>query len=367
MQRKTFYTILIIIGSLILIGGLFWYFLSRPKEIAPTEVDFTINGKPTETDENKLKAISGDLIIAAKLIGETLLFYDFSGRLWQMPIGATSPVAIDQTAINNPVDVIWSPNLTNIVRSGSEQSDIKYVFSDFTKKNLANLKSGIKSLAFSPGGRKIAYYIFENQKSNSLFTSDPDGRNQKTLIGSLKLRDMVLAWPKTNRISLTSRPSGLVPGSIWTLDMRNLIFTKMPGELNGLETLWAPDGNSFIYSYTDQNGQNPKLAIYNKKNEKNNLDNISTLVDKCVWANDSINVFCAVPKNWPEGMTLPDDYYKRTNLTADDIWKINTETREKNLLASGARDIKNLIVDNNENNIFFISRSDQILYKLNLR
>ncbi|MBI2635084.1 MAG: hypothetical protein HYW79_00890 [Parcubacteria group bacterium] len=364
MSKKTLYIILIVIGSLILIGGLIWYFLLRQTETLPPGTDFTVNGQPV-TGESKLKAISNGPAVAAKLSGEMLLFYDFSGQLWQLPIGTTAPVAAPQATIGNPADVVWSPDLKNIVKSGIWQADIKYVFSDFTKKTLINLKSGIKSLSFSPDGGKITYYVFENLKSNSLFTSDPDGKNQRALLVSLKLRDIVLAWPKINQISLTSKPSGLIPGGVWTIDTRNLVFAKIIGDFNGLEILWAPDGNSFVYSFTDQNGRNPQLAVHSKKGEEKNLSGISTVIDKCAWASDSINVFCAVPENWPEGMVLPDDYYKRVDLTVDNIWKINTETEEKRLLASGLGDIKNLIIDKNEDNMFFILRNDQVLYELN--
>ncbi|MDO8676286.1 MAG: hypothetical protein Q7K16_01395 [Candidatus Azambacteria bacterium] len=366
MSKKNLYIILIVIGSLILIGGLAWYFLLRPKETLPLGADFTVNGGPI-VSESKLKAISNGPAVAARSSGGTLLFYDFSGQLWQIPLGTTAPVTASQANIDNPADVVWSLDLKNIVKSGSEQADAKFIFSDFTKKTLVNLKSGIKSLSFSPDGKKIAYYVFENLKNNSLFTSDPDGRNQKTLFSSLKLRDVVLAWPKINQISLTTKPSGLIPGGVWTLDTRNLVLAKVVGNFNGLETLWAPDGNGFIYSFTDQNGYNPKLAIYNKKGEKKDLGGISTVIDKCVWANDSINVFCAVPENWPEGMILPDDYYKRADLTVDNVWKINTETEEKRLLASGLGDIKNLMIDESESSLFFILRSDQVLYELNLK
>jgi len=363
MPKKTFYIILIIIAGLLIIGGLLWYFLFKPPAPAPESAGFTAPGR--ETAKQGLP-LSESPAIAAHFIGDgSILFYDFAGNLWQFKIGDSKPAMTDQTAIENPAEIIWSINGTNIVKSGSNQSDIGYMFSDFSKKILVNLRTNIKSAVFSPDGSKIAYYLSDGLNINSLYTSSPDGKSQRSVISALKLRDINLLWPKNNIISLASKPSGLTAGGLWTLNTAILGFTKLIGGLNGLEALWSPDGNNFIYSYTDQNGQNPKLVLY-KKGIFKNLNNLATLVDKCAWAEDSINIYCAVPRSWPDSAILPDDYYKNAFLTADDLWKINTETGEKNLISQAAGDISGLDVNPDNSSLIFISRNNGFLYQLDL-
>lgn len=363
MPKKTFYIILIALTGLIIIGGIIWYFLLKPSAPAasPQSAGFTLPGQ--ETAAGKLLSISENRVVSAHFSDDSILFYDFSGNLWQFKNGDSKPTLIDQMAIENPAETIWSVSGKNIVKSGLNQSDIKYIFSDFSKKILTNLKANIKSAVFSPDGGKIAYYLSDGLNTNSLYTSNPDGKSQKSLIGALKLRDLNLLWPKNNIISLTSKPSGLTTGNLWVLNTANLGLTRLIDELFGLEVLWSPDGNNFIYSYTGQTGQNPKLATYKKGNFKN-INNISTLVDKCVWLKDSMNIYCAVPQSWPDSTTLPDDYYKNKFLTIDDLWKINTETGEKMLIAKDIGGISNLIVSEDENNLFFILKENQFLYKL---
>lgn len=366
MTKKRFYVILITLIGILIISGLIWYLFFRPSQPAPVGkgIDFTI---PDKIAANKLKVISsGPVVSAAYNAAQGLvLFYDFSGQFWQSMNGET-PTLIDQSLINSPVEVIWSKNLKNIVESGANQSDINHAFSDFTKRIIIPLKSNIKSLAFSPDSSKIVYYISDNRGINSLFTSDPDGKNQRALINSLKLRDTALAWPKINQISFTSKPSGFIAGSSWNLDMKNLIFTKTLNEFFGLETLWSPDGNNLLYSFTDHNSRNPKLAILDNKGSSKNLSNISTLIDKCAWFADSITIVCAIPASWPESLVLPDDYYKRISLTVDNIWKVNTQTGEKTLVSSDLGDITNILVEESENSLLFILRNNQFLYRLNL-
>ncbi len=367
MSKKTFYIILIILTGLIIIGGLIWYFIFKFKSPAPaTPPEGPGFTTPSMEAPEGWTSISQNLVISAHFSDDSILFYDFSGNLWQFKNGDSKPTLIDQMTIENPAETIWSINGKNIVKTGSNQSDIGYAFSDFSKKIFINLRANIKSMVFSPDGSKIAYYLSDGLNTNSLYMSDPDGKSQKSLIGALKLRDINLLWPKNNIISITSRPSGLITGNLWILNTTNLGLTKLIDGLYGLETLWSPDGNNFIYSYTDQNGQNPKLAIY-KNNVSKNINNISTLVDKCVWAKDSINIYCAAPQSWPDWAALPDDYYKNTFLTIDDLWKINTETGEKNLILQGVGDVLNLDINSDNNSLILISKNSRFLYQLNLK
>jgi len=325
MSKKTFYIILITLVGLLIVGSLIWYFFSKPSAPATTDgAGFTFPGQETAAD---LTLLSYGSVISARFVGNDVLFYDFSGQLWQLKNGELKPSLSAQQVAENP-------------------------------------KSEAKSVAFSPDAKKIVYYISDS-KNNSLFTSDADGKNQKTLIKNLQLRDVILSWPKTNQLVMTSRPSGLVRGSLWWFDTNNLRLFKVIGDLPGLETVFSPKGDEFIYSYVSQNGQNPILAVY-RKGISRKITNVSTLVDKCAWSDDSINIYCAIPKLWPDSAVLPDDYHKNVISTIDDIWKINTETGAKNIVFEDMEDISNLALNDTEDSLIFILKSSGFLYKLSL-
>lgn len=326
MPKKTFYIILAVVVGLLIIGGSVWFFFFKP--IAPT----TPSEGPGFTTPNQETAkgwspISEKQVTSARFDGNDILFYDFSGKLWQLKAGYEKPTPADQTTLETTLKT--------------------------TKGSL------------SPDNKKIVYQIADS-KNNTLFTSDPEGKNQKVLVKNFKLRDVVLKWAKTNQIAITAKPSGLVLGSLWILDPRNLNITKLMDSFLGLETLFAPDGLGFIYSYTDQNGQKPKLGVF-KNSIARDFNNIFTLVDKCAWTNDSINIYCAIPREWPDFLTAPDDYYKNIFSTNDDLWKINAETGEKNLIFQEIGDISNPQLSADDSNLIFISRNSQFLYQLNLK
>ncbi|MFH1393158.1 MAG: hypothetical protein ABIG73_02155 [Patescibacteria group bacterium] len=326
MSKKTFYIILIILATLLIVGGLIWYFFFKPSAPAITgNAGFTVPGQETTAG---LVPISEGPVVSARFIGDDILFYDFSGQLWQLKSGELKPSLSVQQIAENP-------------------------------------KPGAKSIAFSPDTKKIAYYI-SDLKNNSLFISDADGKNQKTLLKNFQLRDVVLSWPKTKQLAIASRPSGLVDGGLWLFDVNTLKLTKIIDGLPGLETIFSPDGDNFIYSFVDQNGRNPILAVYRKGVSKN-INNVSTLVEKCAWSNDSISIYCAVPKSWLDSAVLPDDYYKDAISTVDDIWKINTETGAKSIVFENMGDISNLAISGSGDNLIFILKNSEFLYKIGLQ
>src|SRR3990167_425559 len=316
MAKRNFYIILTALIGLIIIGLLIWYFVLKPKEAAAPSagIDFTVPGQAKR--EINLKVISEGPVISLWQNNSSILFYDFSGQLWQLNEGELKPTSSGQAPIENLSAIIW-PKIV------------------------------------SPDGKKVVY-----QKNNGLFTSDLNGKNQRTLMSDLKLKDVIVKWPNTNNIALISKPSGLAAGGLWFLDIRNSNIKKIISNFFGLEVLLSPDGNSFIYSYVDQSGKDLRLAVYDKKGNQRIINNVSTLIDKCVWSKDSINVYCAVPKSWSDFAVLPDDYYKNAFSTSDDIWKINTETGEKTLVLKYIGGISNMIVTNDEKNIFFISKEN---------
>ena len=363
MSKKTFYIILIILAGLIVIGGLIWYLFFRPSvPVAPGIAEFTVPGQETAAG---LLPIREGPVVSARFTGDDILFYDFSGQLWRMKNSELKPAPLSQSLAENPADVIWSSIEKNIIKTGFYQSGISYFYSDINANNFLSLKSEIKSAAFSPDAKKIVYYI-SDANNNSLFTSDSNGKNQKTLIKNFQLRDITLSWPKTNQIALVSKPSGLVLGGLWTLDVNTAKLTKIIDNLPGLEAAFSPNGDNFIYSYIDKNSQKPTLAVYGKNISKN-FQGVSTLTDKCAWADNSIDIYCAIPKSWPEPTVLPDDYYKNALSTIDNIWKINVETGAKNIVFENMGNISNISISGSGDSLIFILKNNGFLYKLNLR
>lgn len=368
MPKKTFYIILAVIIGLVIVGLLIWY-LTLNMEKVPTQinsVNFTTPGQ--NANKAKLQTISKEPVVSARLDNFGVLrYYDYSGQFWEFSANDPQPVVNNQAPIENVAEAIWSAGNKNIVKLGVGQTDSYFALIDPNQKSQFNFKKDVKSVAFSPDGKKIVYQSSPSLKNDSLLSIDSSGKNQKTLIRDFKLRDTTLYWPAANIVAITSRPSGTVPGNLWFLDIRNLNIRKIINNLFGLEALFSPDGKSFIYSYSDQNSRNLKLAAYDKNGNQKVINNVSTLVDKCVWSKDLINIYCATPKSWPDFAILPDDYYKNAFLTSDDIWKINTETGEKNQIAKDLGDISNLIVNSDENALFFTSKENQFLYKLDIK
>lgn len=184
-------------------------------------------------------------------------------------------------------------------------------------------------------------------------------------IKNLPLVDVIFKWIKSNQIIAVSKPSGLVPGSLWAIDAVSARITKLIDNILGLDVLFAPNGDNFLYSSISQSDTNPILTVV-KKGVAKNIDNFSTLIDKCAWAKDSITIYCAIPTDWSDATVLPDDYYKNAFATMDNLWSINTEIGEKNLIMQSVGDINNLDTNTDDSILIFISRDNGFLYKLKI-
>ena len=97
---------------------------------------------------------------------------------------------------------------------------------------------------------------------------------------------------------------------------------------------------------------------------------LNTVVDKCSFAFDEKNLFCAVPyeNNKGSDLTFPDDYLKRAVNFKDRLFKINIETSD----IESVFDLNNIVFDmysikSRSNQVFFLNKYDGKLYMYNLR
>lgn len=227
------------------------------------------------------------------------------------------------------------------------------------------LPDNITSISVSPDLTKI-FYLFETEEGSAVGVTAGVSGTTKTQIFSSPFSEWLSDWPTTNLITLTTKPSGLVPGYVYALNPTKKSFTKILGDINGLTTLTNPNGKSILYS-----NNTLSLNIFTIGTKNITPLGVNTLSDKCTWSKASIVVYCAVPTFTTQAV-YPDDWYKGKISFSDNIWKINTSTGETTLISDpyivAGEDIDGikLILDKDEKYLFFVNKKDSFLWELEL-
>jgi len=232
-----------------------------------------------------------------------------------------------------------------------------------------HLAEDIKGLAINPKGDKL-FYLTSNLKGSSGFISKPDGLNKKLIFES-PLVEWLVSWPKEETITLTTKPSAKVAGFLYFLNSVTGNFSRIIGDINGLTTKTNKTATEVLYS--DSIRITPKLYLYDVKTGESKLLPWNTFPEKCVWSKlDAKIVYCAVPKTMPTG-EYPDIWYQGLVSFTDDLWLVNTDTGAATLVFDIAKetnkniDIVDLEIDNNDNYLFFINKTDLTFWSLSLK
>ncbi|MEK7588795.1 MAG: hypothetical protein AAB438_03170, partial [Patescibacteria group bacterium] len=229
------------------------------------------------------------------------------------------------------------------------------------------LPENITDISVSPNTQNL-FYLFNVRNGVAGIVSSTLGENKVQVFDSA-FTEWLSGWPNEKMITLTTKPSALVPGYMYVVDPEKKDFTKLISNINGLTTLTSFDGKYVLYS-------NNLLSLNILDLEGNDTIRlrVRTLPEKCVWAKNSYSLYCAVPKSIAQS-SYPDSWYQGEISFTDDIWKIDTitgngtkilipETFEEAL--SGIDGIK-LAIDDGENYLFFVNKKDNMLWELELK
>jgi len=222
-------------------------------------------------------------------------------------------------------------------------------------------------------GDKIIYkYYDQNANERKIAIKTVNGEDAKIIKQGIPYRKInLLTQPATNNICYYPYPDARVKGKLFCegLDKKN---KKEYGGKYGEDYLWSPDGNKLLTSFTkEKSGNQLVLGVMRKFGGEIKDLSMGTTVRKCVWSKNSIDVYCAVLGGAPLDIMLPNAWDEQIFNSADTFWKINTETGQKKRIISlegmiFAIDSENLIIDPEEEFLFFISRRDQSLWRLKL-
>ena len=362
--------ILIILFILLFIAiGVFlvynFLFKKTPPEKIPSEEVSYHYEENVPPAEKRIKTISKEPVVSPIIGNDNKIKYysAINGNLWECDINGNNFKLVSSKNRKGLIKVLWSPNKTESILIFSINDKIKKYFYNYTTDRLKELSSNIKWIAFSPSGNKIAYQYID-EKSNNISIANPDGNNWQNILPT-RIKDLIVEWPSSDKISIRTKPSGLAQSVLYTISVTDSSITKILTDIYGLSILWSPTGDKFIYSSTNNSGKNLTLNLRDKNGNISDL-NIATLPEKCVWSVDDKTLYCAVPKILPNRAVLPDDYYKGLVSTSDEIWKINTQTKEKTLIIDTDYDVFSPLLSPYEKYLFFINKKNGYLYRLTL-
>ena len=229
------------------------------------------------------------------------------------------------------------------------------------------LVEGISDISVSPD--KTRFFTLEPVVGGVVGITEDFLGGKKSQVVESSLSEWLSFWPNSTTLTLTTKPSGTLPGYMYSVDVNKKSFEKVLGGIVGLTTKMSPDGKRVLYSASVANGV--RLYSYDLNTRLTTDLGISTLPEKCVWSKDSITVYCAVPESFLLGV-YPDVWYQGRVSFEDTLWSMNLSTSVYYVLVDPTEtinipiDMTNLFLDGSEKYIFFTNKKDGILWSYSI-
>lgn len=262
---------------------------------------------------------------------EFIYFWDRkTGHIYENMSSTTDVSKISNHTLTGVEEVFFIDNTSIISRKLDDDNET--IITQYTKlikdtststiytALINNININANNISISPITKRLFYFI---KSTGSGVLSSMDGV-VKTNIINTTISEWLPQYVNRNIISLTTKPSAYFKGYLFFLNPDgNNKNTYIIGEKYGFNTLTSPDGKKVIYNEIINNTL--ETFIYDIKTKSNTYLSQSTIVDKCVWSNDSKKVFCGIPQKLYQA-PYPDAWYKNEIEFSDNIWSIDAET-----------------------------------------
>jgi hypothetical protein len=290
-----------------------------------------------------------------------------NGHIYKMFLDTKNKEKISNTTIPNIYEAFFDSTGNSVVyRYISSNKTISSFMATLGTNKGEFLIENISDFSISKNKNKFFYIVKNNE--GSIGTISLFGDNKKDNVFNSPFTEWLSDWDINQNIFLTTKPSYAVEGSMFILNPTNKTTLKILGGILGLTTKISPSGNIVLYSEYTNKG--PVLKVFDiSKHTSKELDTYG-LSEKCVWSNDSTNIYCAAP-NEIIGTQYPDVWYQGLISFNDFFIKINTLTGDKSVIANSVKETEvdgtNLFLDKTESNLFFINKKDSTLWSLTLK
>ena len=283
----------------------------------------------------------------------SILYYEQNtGKVFEYDLANKNETTISNAILPNFISTIWSPTKKEVISAFYSQSGYDFKYYNYNTNKSVVLGSNIRSVAFSPDGSYVAYYLTEiipgdNQNGQAdtevgrVYISQPNGSLPK-LIFSTRIQDLRLLWPAKDKIVLATPNSGT-----YTISEDGKQFEKILDAVPIIEESWSKSGQKLLYSgLIDPENQNPILSIKNSAASQDKSLGFEGSASKCAWSIDDINIYCALARS----------------PSSDNIYMVDTDKNTKKLVVELPGQAKELFLSSTEDYLIYISAADEKPY-----
>ncbi len=325
-------------------------------ELSQAQTTTDINNKATATTP----AIQYETIPSLRYVERA------TGHIYQMNLSNGSSGKISNSTIPGVYEALFNGDASSVVYryvSPGERSITSFLATLGGKSEF--LSSDILETSLSPLKDQL-FEIIKTKSGVSGYTRSFSLNNTKQVFSS-SFTEWLPQWINDKNIILTSKPSYLVNGSVFSLDITNGTLTKIIGGIPGITTLSDKTGKNILYGASLDVG--PKMYLFNINDHTSKDLGVYGLPEKCTWNKDGSFIICAVPSKIM-GTQFPDSWYQG-NISFDDYFiKIDAGSGSVTPITSVGEgesiDAINLFFNNDESKIFFTNKKDYTLWGLDL-
>ncbi|MDD4996302.1 MAG: hypothetical protein PHW15_02430 [Patescibacteria group bacterium] len=343
----------------------------EPISIIVPEIDDVADGgrtwvTPISDDPVKGATLSAD--------GEKSIYYNSETGQFFSTDNFSNKELLTEQIFYNVEKINWAPTKNKAIIEYPDGFKIIY---DFDTETQYTLPKNWEEFDWNFSGSQIAFKSLSNYPENSwLAIAQADGSQPKPIEHMGENADkVVVSWSPNNQVvafSSTGEARGVWEQEILLIGQHQENNKSLIVDGRGFEPKWSPKGDKIIYSiYSSETNYRPQLYLVdaqgnqigqNKKSLK-----LTTWAHKCTFNKDATTIYCAVPKNLPEGAGLVLELAEDSR---DDFYKIDVATGMVSFLAedaTGGYDVENVYLSEDEDYLYFVDKNTERLRFIQLK
>lgn len=148
---------------------------------------------------NLPKKISRGRVKFFGLTGSKVIFYEESD-FTVYEAGLDGKNKKELARVPDVLKIVFSPSDYEFVAAVSEKNILKSYYFDLKNNKRAELPKDAEDAVFSPDGRKIAYYFYDNEAGEGKISiAHPDGSDSETIFKT-RIKNLNLIWPQNDLV-----------------------------------------------------------------------------------------------------------------------------------------------------------------------